>query len=426
MLLVVEGLARLAAPMLPEWRRADNDAVMLTGHPTRLWAMAPGTRENAGELAFINPRRLRGPEPQLPRPQGRRRLMLLGDSSFFGHGVADQRDMGSVAVAQLPDTDLVNGATPGYSIAQGTVFMEEEGFSLEPTVLAIGHLWSDNTWDAFHDEDLLASAAFAARNPLAHSAALRLLASALGGADQGRIITVSKLEPFPEGRVRRVPLPRYATLLDELVREAADRDVAALFIKPANRQSLTERGHWQPYYDAMDAVAAHHGLQVVDMNAAFRDSEESLDALFLDKMHPTVLGHRLVGEALALAVPAAQPGTGGVFDASDLQDLMPPDVLPNMRSPQTALFEEQQGAESQGDGAAWRVTGTVSSTELPIRVSLVVDGTTMSSTTLPAAGDFVLSLRVPVDEAVLRVEAGEHVQERIVGANSGLVAVELP
>ncbi len=342
-LLLVEGAARVAEPVLPQWRGPDNTAVLMTGHPTRLWGMAPGTRFNAGPNASINELGLRGPMVELPRPAGRTRLMVLGDSSFFGHGVADGQDLGSVAVGLLPDADLVIGAVPGYSVAQSKVFLDEEGWDLQPSVLVIGHLWSDNTWDAFHDEDLLASAAFNQRNPLAHSRALRMAATLFGGgaADGGRIITVSKLEPWPEGRVRRVPLKRYAALLDELLLEAADREVGALFILPANRISLTGAfAHWDPYYQVMREIAAHHGLPLLDANALYADIEP--DTLFLDSMHPTVTGHQILGQALAqelaggLSVPTHTP-----FDRSHIEDILPPDHFSDrgVGSPQRSLFD---------------------------------------------------------------------------------------
>ena len=342
-LLLVEGVARIAEPVLPQWRGVDNERVLMTGHPTRLWGMAQGTRFNAGPNATINELGLRGPMVELPRPATRTRVMVLGDSSFFGHGVADGQDLGSVAVSLLPDADLVIGAVPGYSVAQSRVFMDEDGWDLQPSVLVIGHLWSDNTWDPFHDEDLLASAAFNQRNPLAHSRALRLAATLFGGpADGGHVITVSKLEPWPEGRVRRVPLDRYATLLDELLLQAAERDVGALFILPANRVSLTGAfAYWDVYYQVMRDLAEHHGLPLVDANALYADIDP--DALFLDSMHPTVLGHEILGAAVAEELArGVKVASGAPFDVSGVEDIPPPEHFSDrgVGSPQRSLFDQ--------------------------------------------------------------------------------------
>jgi len=345
-LLLFEGVARLAAPVLPEWRQADTGTDALAGHPTRLWGLGIGVRNTAGVPALINERGLRGEIPELPRPEGRTRLLVLGDSSFFGHGLADGEDLGSVAAGLLPDADVVIGAVPGYSVAQSTVFMEEEGWELQPSVLVIGHLWSDNAWDSFHDEDLLASQSFSRHNPLSHSRALTLLATALGARDPdgGRVISVSKLEPWPEGRVRRVPLQRYAELLDGLLREAGRREVGALFIEPSNRISLEGRpGDWDTYYEAMEGLAAHHDIPIIDANALYGGSGLGPDELFMDSMHPTVVGHRILAEALAEAIGEgiAVP-QGAVFDASGLRDVRPPDPQADeedMGSPQTTLFE---------------------------------------------------------------------------------------
>ena len=85
-LLVVEGLARLAEPTLPAWRGSDGDAVIMTGHPTRLWGMTEGKRWNDGAMATINERGLRGELPELPRPEGRLRLLRVVPRARRRHG----------------------------------------------------------------------------------------------------------------------------------------------------------------------------------------------------------------------------------------------------------------------------------------------------------------------------------------------------
>lgn len=420
-LLVVEGLARLAEPTLPAWRGSDGDAVIMTGHPTRLWGMTEGKRWNDGAMATINERGLRGELPELPRPEGRLRLMLTGDSTFFGHGVDEGQDMGSVAVSRLPNADLVNAAVPGYSLEQTRVLLEEEGWAMEPSVLVIGNLWSDNTFDRYRDEELLNSVRFANSNPLARSAALRILASAIGG-EGDRIITVSKLQPYPEGMVRRVPVQRYAELLDLTVREAAERDVGVVLVQPANRTSIRETGHWQIYYAAMEAVAEHHGLPLVDTNALFRGTPA--DDLFLDLMHPTVEGHRRMGEAIAAALEDGPTLAKAEALEQVFEDVEPPlgGVEPD-RSPQSRLFErDAMGEEMQVGMERWFASGEVRA-DGPVTVSVVVDGTVVSSSRMAKGGKFSLGVRVDSDDAILRVD-GDTTQEIPISASSGPVVVE--
>jgi len=242
--------------------------------------------------------------------------MVIGDSTSFGHGVPDGAAYVNVAVRILAesglDVDVVNGGVAGYSIAQSGLLMEEVGWAMEPTLLVITNLWSDNTFDAFHDEDLLASQRFSHHNPLAHSRALTLLATALGAGNPsgGRLITVSKLEPWPEGKVRRVPVERYAVLVDQLIGEARSRGIGVAFVRNANELLLVDWKDpapptWEPYFEVMTALAEHHGVPMVDTGTVFEESGLDKGELFLDLMHPTVMGHELVGTALADQVLAS-------------------------------------------------------------------------------------------------------------------------
>ena len=55
---------------------------------------------------------------------------------------------------------------------------------------------------------------------------------------------------------------------------------------------------WDPYRQVMKDTAARHGAPLLDIPTLFTESGLSKEALFLDEMHPTAEGHRLMGEAL--------------------------------------------------------------------------------------------------------------------------------
>jgi len=360
-LLLIEGLARLVDPQLPGMAvpQTTEGGLLMAGHSTRLWSNhASGTRETGETTALINAEGLRGELPELPRPAERERLMVIGDSTAFGHGVPDGTAFVNVAGRILAesglDVDVVNGGVAGYSIAQSGLFMEEQGWAMEPTLLVINNLWSDNTFDAFHDENLLASRALAQKNPLAHSDAVRLLATAFGRLmpqETGRIVTVSGLGEWPEGKVRRVPVPRYALLLDALIDEARSRGVGVAFVRNANERLLhgwrdETPPTWEPYFEVMEALADHHSVPMVDASTVFLGSGLEQDGLFLDVMHPTVAGHELIGTALAeqlLASGWPEKGLLGSTEAfsSEIEDIEPPADLydQSLRSRQQQLFE---------------------------------------------------------------------------------------
>jgi len=357
----VELWARGQAPQLPGWSRQVSDGTLMNGHPTRLWGMREGVQHNAGATATINRLGLRGPVPEVPRPAGRERILILGDSSFFGHGVGDRDTLAAQLGARLRarglDVDVVNAAVAGYSVVQSRLLMDEVGWGLQPTLVVYANVWSDNTFDAFRDEDLIRSRRVARLNPLVHSAAFRLLASRLA---RERVVVWRPEDGWPQERVRRVPLDRFSALHDALVREGAARGAGALFIQPTNRELLEldpriENGprapdrFWKPYFQVFAALGACHGAPQVALTPPFRsalDRGRQMDDLFLDMMHPTPLGQGIVAAQVDAALQAAGwpgrdlVGAGQPCDTSHIVDVPTPEWFSGdgAESPQRLLF----------------------------------------------------------------------------------------
>ncbi|MDP6932652.1 MAG: hypothetical protein QGG40_07025, partial [Myxococcota bacterium] len=264
---VAELGARWVGPQLPSWRGADTKDVIMVGHSTRLWGMAEGVRNNAGATATINEAGLRGWLPEGPREEGEQRIMVLGDSTFFGHGVNDEETLQAVLEGRLQARGLnarvLNGGVPGYSTEQTRLVMEEVGWDMDPSLLVLGNLWSDNNWDLFRDKDLLRTARVF-HGPLARSSFYQLLAGfldRLGGGDGAHIVTWTRTSEWPEEGVRRVSLRRYAENLDWLAREAARRGVGVLVLQPANVEVVGSNDpdsgfSWAPYFEAQRALAS--------------------------------------------------------------------------------------------------------------------------------------------------------------------------
>jgi len=338
-LLLIEGGSRWIGPQLPSWGGNDAAAVVMTGHPRRLWYMREGVKNNAGESAYINELGLRGEVPMDPRPDNYERILVLGDSSYFGFGVSDNDTLHPLLEKRLADrgisSEVINAAVPGYSVAQHMLLMEDFGWDLDSTLIVISNLWSDSNFDAFADEDLLRSRRFAEYNPLAHSAFIRLVGSALTNwlvGEGHRLVTWSSRDDWPDASVRRVALDRYVELMDELARGAAERGAGVIFLSPSNLEMATGTwdDRWTAYFDAQQALAEHHGSPLVSLKEPFMDSalatDNSADHLYIDHMHPTVLGHRMIAEELDDALAAAGwPGNrllakSDPFDTSDLFD----------------------------------------------------------------------------------------------------------
>jgi len=442
-LLFVEGGARWLGPVTPGWQGGDTGTIIMVGHPTRLWGMGAGVRKNGETTATIHPVGLREPLVDRERPEGQERILVLGDSSFFGHGLEDDETMvvrvGELLRTKGMDVDTVNGAIPGYSTEQTLLMLEEVGWAFDPTVLVLGSLWSDNNFDHFQDQDLLKTRQSFGTGLLRKSAMLRILAGwsdRLRGGYGAKVITWTKESEWPEGSIRRVALKRYGENLDFLVRSIHEKGGQALFIAPANRDLVSGENpdllSWSPYFNAQRAVAEHWGAPIVDTAALFQDEMKrnpsvDIDDLFLDEMHPTIFGSDLLANALASTLletgwPEKDFLTdAGEFPFGDLVDAVgegrrPGDVH---HSPQTNLFpvseDNTRGLEDMPSGqgskviqggpiAGWTFTGKVQAASWPVRVEIAdVSGSGLGTVIVGEGGDFRFTVRPGVDDIQIKM-----------------------
>jgi hypothetical protein len=310
-----EGLARVlgrdvvrqASSPPPVGEEGDTN---LMGNPFLLYEMAPGERYEKDIRIAINSFGLRGPEWSTDKPPGVRRIMALGDSSVYGFGVQDDEVFTARLDRELGGAvEVINSAVPGYSTYQTINLLQIRSLSLQPDLLLVGCIWSDNNFDSFVDRELLAayssfrnSQARAVHEALTHSALYTILDYKL------RV-----LRTFPEERrvgwmvgrgekigARRVPIQEYARNLETIVELAHSAGAEVAFMVLPNREDLVtvyEAGAaWDPYRQVMRDTAQRHGAPVLELPELFRVSGLEADELFLDEMHPTAQGHALWAE----------------------------------------------------------------------------------------------------------------------------------
>lgn len=337
-----ELAARQVNPILPEWGAADNPTVVMTGHPTRLWGLAPGERKNVDAVATVNALGLRGDMLELPRPEGEERIAVVGDSSFFGFGLADEDTLAARLAVRMRDVTTINAGIPGYSTEQSLRLLDDVVWDLEPTLLVLASFWSDTNYEPYRDKDLLQSVDLRQNTLLSGSSLVRWLApwvSRLRPADRGHVVTWVRGSELPAAEHRRVGLTDYAANLDQIVREAAQRGIGVILLTPPSPVEIEAKvsppHQWEPYRAAQEAVAKHHGLPHLDMTPAFAaayrfDDSPDISKFFLDDLHPTALGQTLMAQLVERVLrqrgwPESRlTGRAGVaFDAADLRDTTP-------------------------------------------------------------------------------------------------------
>lgn len=90
---------------------------------------------------------LRGPEVPVERTPGRRRIVVLGDSFAWGHGVSAGLAFPEVIDAALPDTDVVNLGVPGYDLAKLLAFYRRVGRRYRPDLVIVSICQNDFRMD---------------------------------------------------------------------------------------------------------------------------------------------------------------------------------------------------------------------------------------------------------------------------------------
>jgi len=332
LLVAVEVALRVAGEPAPPPRASSPAALSMAPHPTRIWGLSPGEIVLDGVVHTIGANTLREVKPS----GAPLRALTLGDSSIFGHGLEDRGTL-HVQLSEVlgglgVDVDVFCGGVSGYSTEQSLRLLDEVGWALEPDLLIIGNLWSDNSEEYFVDREWLAALDSPARRMdriLSWSmawGALRRLQVPEQAQRAGLPIGWVK-EPYSTrvGR-RRVPLSDYAANLDRMLLEAAERGVGAVFLAPCHRHRLAPKTHaslWDPYFEAMAVVAERRGVPVVQAVEVLRAGGFDGDAAFLDELHPTAAANRAYAEELA----AVLLGRGWPADRLVPADEPPPVTL---------------------------------------------------------------------------------------------------
>ena len=303
---------------------AKSGAPTLKGNPYLLFEFAPGVRREQNVTVTINRLGLRGEEIEIPKPDGIRRFITTGDSSVFGFGVEDAEVFSKVADELLGyKAQSICGAIPGYSSFQSINLLHLRGLSTEPDLFVIGNIWSDNNFDSFIDKELLAtytgyeqSMVGVTKKFLSQFNLYRVIDWKMRVKKRAQVArkvgwTLGSSEHIG---ARRVEINDYAQNLETMVQMAKEMNAEVLFMLLANEEdlrSISGDKAWTPYRDIMKSTAKRHGAPLIHVPELFMASALSKEELFLDEMHPTRKGHKIMAEALSKILQDADWVNGG-------------------------------------------------------------------------------------------------------------------
>jgi len=133
------------------FRRDDDEAVRYT--------LLPGKEiVDGGSRYAINALGMRGPETTRAKPEGTRRVLIIGDSYGFGLGVDQSWTVAAVLQRRFdalggPHVEVLNQSVPGYHTGQELALLEREGFALQPDVVVLFYCWNDEADEAFQFDE---------------------------------------------------------------------------------------------------------------------------------------------------------------------------------------------------------------------------------------------------------------------------------
>jgi lysophospholipase L1-like esterase len=108
------------------------------------WELTPGAGGRLASGEFDVAIRINGHgersdyEIPLERTPGKTRLLAIGDSFSFGHGVEAAEAWPARLAGLLPDTEVVNLAVTGYGTDQQVLRLEKQGLAYKPDVVILG------------------------------------------------------------------------------------------------------------------------------------------------------------------------------------------------------------------------------------------------------------------------------------------------
>ncbi len=263
----------------------------------------------------INAAGFRGPLYPQAKPPGTRRIVGLGDSFMFGHGVGD-REVYLRVVEELLDRfavgtrfEAVNTAVPGYNTVMEVETLKDKGLAYEPDVVLIHFVGNDLELPNFIrvEQPVLA---------LDRSFLVDLLRGAFASSTtvRGRLRRYGLAwSPQAEGTRRFVNDPeeapsQYRSMVGWDAWDAAMEELADLAEEHSFRPllvtfSVTFAHRQQHVFE----VAQRLGIDTLNVGDIFRDylEERGIDdfrgsplAVSDDNRHPSALGHRIAARAI--------------------------------------------------------------------------------------------------------------------------------
>lgn len=246
----------------------------------------------------------RSPEFDRTKPNGKVRILCLGDSRTLGEGLKIQDTYPSqLNILAGPDIEVINTGTDGWSAFQGRALLEHEALAYDPDIVVAcfgindtDRAWgvSDSVRAARANRTYVSAQALLYRSMTYYAAARAYLKA------QAWLFGKTAVETaYGTGPPRLAP-DAYVREISEMSRICDARGIRLIYIiLPVNKHYpwRTEDGKIQPFTPYNQLAAMNRGLSVLDLRRSRLSTNP--ESHFIDDMHLSRRGTRYVAERLA-------------------------------------------------------------------------------------------------------------------------------
>lgn len=279
---------------------AANHPVMNRTHPTLFWEVSPNLMDiNMGPAKVLtNSHGFRSPEISLKKPEGQYRVIVLGDSSAFGHFVGNDQTFGAVLEKMLRirhpgrDVRFINGAVLGYTSYQAATFMKERGWKFSPDLIIIGFN-NDPQLEWKQDVERVPHPVILPIFRLLYKSNIYLSLKKFMLNQRMKKDHSFALQPGSRQQKNRVSPEQMKDNLTYLLNEGKKHNTKIIFISMPLQSVSHDIRNYRRIMKELANNGEHPFLDLLDDWKKYPAHE-----VFLDVMHPTVKGHRIIAEDL--------------------------------------------------------------------------------------------------------------------------------
>jgi lysophospholipase L1-like esterase len=320
----IEGIVRVKLPHIPTLSLfvisslqqagfTDRENVTIfEGDPLLFWRARPNLDRLIWDFTVVstNEQSIRHVGPILPKREGSRRIVSLGDSVTFGYRIpvvfpkrpeAYDREALPYALAMErdlraanPDRDIevLNLAVPGYTSHQGLAWLRRDIEKLKPDLVTACFGWNDINLRAASDREMMRTDQ--------HLVTLRRVGSASQAISH--LVSWWRARPRPEakpfaGAVLRAPVEDYVENLLDIAKLAKTHGASVAVIGPVYRgfdNNLEESERMTRHRDALRTAMHEAEIPYLEIPELTEQNRANNVMLFGEPVHPNVQGHRLM------------------------------------------------------------------------------------------------------------------------------------